>query len=179
MLTGKPRIASTARAALNLMPLTNAIMLMLAMTKRWQILRQSTAQELNPILPTRSPRPAQYLSTKLSWHWRTPMNAKLAPIDQRLTQPAAHTSHKNACSETSSAPTVLLTEQRLMLLVKPRQFNHCALKHSALLTMLSVLTATAAPSRVSNATRDTLANTALSPSLTLAKSPMAALPRTK
>jgi hypothetical protein len=34
MLTGKPRIASTARAALNLMPLTNAIMLMLAMTKR-------------------------------------------------------------------------------------------------------------------------------------------------
>ena len=108
------------------------------------------------------------------------MNAKLTPIDQRLPQPAAHTSHKNACSETSSAPTVLLTEQRLMLLVKPRQFNHCALKHSALLTMLSVLTATAAPSRVSNATRDTLANTALLRTpLTLAKSPMAALPRMK
>ena len=109
------------------------------------------------------------------------MSAKLALIDQRLAVHAAHTSHKNACSETSSAPTVLLTEQRLMLLVKPRQFNHCALKLSALLTMLSVLTATAAPSRVSNATRDTLANTALDlrPSLTLAKSPMAALPRTK
>ena len=108
------------------------------------------------------------------------MTAKLALIDQRLAVHAAHTSHKNACSETSSAPTVLLTEQRLMLLVKPRQFNHCALKLSALLTM-SVLTATAAPSRVSNATRDTLANTALDlrPSLTLAKSPMAALPRTK
>jgi len=110
------------------------------------------------------------------------MTAKLALIDQRLAVHAAHTSHRNACSETSSAPpTVLLTEQRLMLLVKPRQFNHCALKLSALLTMLSVLTATAAPSRVSNATRDTLANTALDlrPSLTLAKSPMAALPRTK
>jgi hypothetical protein len=68
MLTGKPRIASTARAALNLMPLTNAKMLMLATTQRWQLLRLSTAQQINPILPTRSPRPAQYLSTKLSWH---------------------------------------------------------------------------------------------------------------